>query len=220
MSEVLVEARDATCVYGTGASAVEAVARASCTIQAGDRIALVGPSGSGKSTLLYLLAGLEQPSSGQIVWPSVEKGDRLRPTFAGFAFQAPNLLPALTALDNIAVPLLIAGMQPERARSTAAAVLAQFDLVSVADRFAEDLSGGQAERVGIARALVCEPSILLADEPTGQLDGTTAALVIDRLLAAADRSGAAVIVATHDERIARRFRTRWMMHHGTLETES
>ena len=145
-------------------------------------------------------------------------GDRLRPTFAGFAFQTPNLLPSLTAIDNIAVALLIAGTQPQRAFDLASAMLGRFGLSDIADRYAEDLSGGQAERVGLARALVCEPSLLLADEPTGQLDGPTASLAIDQLLAAADRSGAAVIVATHDDRIARRFRTRWTMDHGALET--
>jgi ABC-type lipoprotein export system ATPase subunit len=218
MSEVLVEARGAARVYGRGPAAVEAVTGATCRIETGDRIALVGPSGSGKSTLLYLLSGLEPPSAGQIEWPSIGARDRLRPTFAGFAFQTPNLLPSLTAIDNIAVALLIAGMQPERAFDSAGAMLARFGLADVADRYPDDLSGGQAERVGIARALVCEPALLLADEPTGQLDGPTASLVIDQLLAAADRSGAAVIVATHDERIAHRFRTRWTMSHGALET--
>jgi lipoprotein-releasing system ATP-binding protein len=218
MREVLVEARSVGREYGKGDAAVTAVANASCTISLGDRIALVGPSGSGKSTLLYLLAGLEPPSSGNIVWPSVGNGDRLMPAFAGFVFQVPNLLPPLTAVENVAVPLLIAGVPARRAREAALSILKRFDLSDVADRSAEDLSGGQAERVGLARALVSEPSLVLADEPTGQLDGTTAALVIDRLLEAADHSGAAVIVATHDERIASRMPTRWTMNHGVLDT--
>jgi ABC-type lipoprotein export system ATPase subunit len=218
MAEVLIDARSVARAYGEGRAAVLAVSDATCTIHAGDRIALVGPSGSGKSTLLYLLAGLELPSSGEIVWPSLGKGRRLMPTLAGFVFQSPNLLPPLTAAENIAVPLLIAGVPPDRARSASLAMLERFDLREVADRSAEDLSAGQAERIGIARALVSDPSLVLADEPTGQLDGSTAALVIDRLLAVADASGAAVIVATHDERIAKRFRTRWTMHHGVLET--
>ncbi|HEY7993817.1 MAG TPA: ATP-binding cassette domain-containing protein [Candidatus Eremiobacteraceae bacterium] len=220
MADILVEAREASLVYGKGTGVVEAVARATCTVEAGDRIALVGPSGSGKSTLLYLLAGLERPSSGQILWPPLGDARFVSPIVAGFAFQSPNLLPALTAIENVAVPLLIAGVAVAQAHETAAAMLARFDLVDVADRYAEDLSAGQAERVGLARALVCRPSMVLADEPTGQLDGSTATRVIDRLLEAADDSAAAVIVATHDERIALRFRTRWTMRHGALETAS
>ena len=220
MADVLVAAREASMVYGKGAAAVEAVAKATCSIEAGDRIALVGPSGSGKSTLLYLLAGLEPPSSGRISWPSLGDARAVSPVFAGFAFQLPNLLPALTAIENVSVPLLIAGVDAVFARETAASMLARFDLSDVADRYAEDLSAGQAERIGLARALVCRPSMVLADEPTGQLDGPTATRVIDRLFDAADESAAAVIVATHDERIARRFRTRWTMRYGALETAS
>src|ERR1700730_1905383 len=162
MREILVEARAVAREYGQGAAAVAAVTNASCTIALGDRTAVFGASGSGKSTLLYLLAGLEPPSSGAIVWPSLGSGERLMPTFAGFVFQLPNLLPPLTAAENVAVPLLIAGVPPQRAREAALLMLERFVLRDVADRNAEDLSGGQAERVGLARALVSEPSLVLA----------------------------------------------------------
>lgn len=215
---LLLEARAVTRAYGTNGAVVVAVSDVSCKVFEGDRIALVGPSGSGKSTLMYLLAGLEAPSSGSIAWPALNPPGPLMPAFAGFVFQFPNLLPPLTAAENVAVPLLIAGVSPSQADAAARSALARLDLLDVADRSAEDLSAGQAERVGIARALIADPSIVFADEPTGQLDGLTAARVIDGLLAAADRKRAALIVATHDERIASRFGVRWTMDHGALKT--
>lgn len=217
MAEVLVEARSVVKIYGKGSSIVTAVANASCSIRAGDRIALVGPSGGGKSTLLYMLAGLERPTTGLVVWPALRRNERLLPAFAGFVFQNSNLIAPLTAVENVALPLLITGVSPDHARRAAVDALKRLELADIADRLPEDLSGGQAERVGVARALVSEPSLVLADEPTGQLDGASAARVIDQLLAAADHAGAALIVATHDDRVARRLRTRWAMTHGVLE---
>ena len=217
MSDVLVEARSATRMYGDKTHAFTAVHAATCRVVVGDRIALVGPSGSGKSTLLYLLAGLELLSEGAVVWPSLAAGTRPIPSAAGFIFQAPNLLP-LTAVENVELPLLISDTRAEIARATAMAMLAEFGLSDIADRFADDLSGGQAERIGAARALVSRPSLIFADEPTGQVDSATAQLVIGQLLSAADRSDAAVIVATHDECVARRLATRWTMSHGRLLT--
>jgi ABC-type lipoprotein export system ATPase subunit len=216
MPEVLVEARSAARTYPLGGAEIAAVTDVSCTIAAYDRIALVGPSGSGKSTLLFLLAQFEAPSAGEIDWPSIGRGEQPVPTHAGFAFQTPNLLAQLTAMENVALPLLIAGAPREKAENAARAMLERFDLLDVAHRYSEDLSGGQAERVGLARALVADPTLVFADEPTGQLDGPTAARAIDALLAAADASGAAILLATHDERIARRFPTRWTMRHGAL----
>lgn len=218
MPDALVIAGAITKVFGEGEAAVSAVVDAACEVKHGDRIALVGPSGSGKSTLLHILGGLEQPTSGSVTWPMLAAGDKLTPRYVAFVFQEPNLLPPLTAVENIAVPLLLAGVAPKKAAAAAGSALARLHLHSMADKLPEDLSGGQAQRVGIARAIATEPRLILADEPTGQLDSAAADHVIDQLLAAADGSRAALIVATHDDRVARRLAIRWTMSHGKLET--
>jgi lipoprotein-releasing system ATP-binding protein len=216
MAEVVVEAVNAAKTYESS-SKVVAVAGATCKVSAGDRIALVGPSGSGKSTLLYMLGGLERPTSGTVIWPMLGRSDRLFPCFAGFIFQNPNLLDPLTAAENVAMPLLLSGVKPGNARKAALDALMRMDLIAVADKLPQELSGGQAQRVGIARSLVAEPAIVFADEPTGQLDRATADHAIDRLTEAVRVSGAALIVATHDERVADRLTLRWQMMHGVLE---
>jgi putative ABC transport system ATP-binding protein/lipoprotein-releasing system ATP-binding protein len=218
MADALVVASAISKIYGKGAASVSAVVDVTCTATVGDRIALVGPSGSGKSTLLYLLGGLEAVTSGHLAWPMLAPGERMTPRYAAFVFQRPNLLAPLSASENVAVPLLLTGVPPEKAATTAESALAKLNLDSLADGLPEDLSGGQAQRVGIARAIATEPFLILADEPTGQLDSAAANHVIDQLLEAADATHAALIVATHDERIARRLATRWVMHHGELET--
>lgn len=215
MADVVVQAVNAAKVYD-GPSMVVAVAGATCSVSAADRIALVGPSGSGKSTLLYMLGGLERPSSGSVVWPKVRSG-RLFPRYAGFVFQNPNLLDPLTAAENVAIPLLLSGVTPDRAREAALAALARMDLIAVADKLPQELSGGQAQKVGIARALVGQPAIVFADEPTGQLDRAAADHAIDRLTQAVTTSGAALVVATHDDRVASRLPLRWRIVHGVLE---
>ena len=218
MPDVLVSAAAITKVFGEGEASVSAVLDAACEARVGDRIALVGPSGSGKSTLLHLLGGLDRPTSGFVTWPMLAAGEKITPRYVAFVFQEPNLLPPLTAVENIAVPLLLAGVAPKKAAAAAASALARLNLHSLADKLPEDLSGGQAQRVGIARAIATEPRLILADEPTGQLDSDAAGQVIDQLLAAAGVSHAALIVATHDDRVARRFAIRWTMSHGKLET--
>src|SRR5580704_11291185 len=130
MPDVVVQAVNAAKIYD-GSTVVVAVAGATCVVSAADRIALVGPSGSGKSTLLYMLGGLERPSSGSVVWPKVRSGC-LFPTFAGFIFQNPNLLDPLTAAENVAIPLLLSGVTPNRAREAALAALARMDLIAIA----------------------------------------------------------------------------------------
>lgn len=214
---VLVEARDVGRIYGTRASRVVALATATCAVRAGDRIALVGPSGSGKSTLLHLLGGLDAPTSGALTWPALGARDRLRPGKVAFVFQSPSLLPALTATENVALPLLLGGGDPREAYRDAGAILARLDLGDLADKLPEELSGGQAQRVALARALVCRPPLVLADEPTGQLDRATAMHVLDVLLAAIDGMGTALVIATHDMAVAARLPVRWRMEHGVLE---
>jgi len=218
MDRWLIEARNASKWFEQGASRVAAVSAVACRVAPGDKIAVVGPSGSGKSTLLYLLAGIEKPSDGAVLWPVFGATERLGPECAGFAFQSANLLAPLTVRENVALPLLLAGIDGEHAAQAAHDALERFDLAELADRLPDDLSAGQAQRIGIARAVVAEPAVVFADEPTGQLDGPTAAHVIGRLIEAAEAFGAALIVATHDERVATRLSTCWTMAHGRLAT--
>jgi ABC-type lipoprotein export system ATPase subunit len=209
VSEPLVRCEGAARTYGSGETATVGLQPTDCEVQPGARIALVGPSGSGKSTLLHLMAGLDAPTRGTVTWPGLDD----RPAVV---FQGPSLLPPLTVLENVALPLILAGGTDQVARPQARAALARLDLADLADKLPEELSGGQAQRVAIARALAGRPRLLLADEPTGQLDHVTGAAVVDALLAAADRAGAALVVATHDPVVARRLGRRAEIDSGRL----
>ncbi len=180
----------------------------------GDRIALIGPSGSGKTTLLHLLAGLDAPTSGTIAWPALGPG-RLRPGPIAVVHQAPSLLPALDVSENVALPLLLAGESESAATRRAAEILARLGLANLATHLPDQLSGGQAQRVALARATVTRPRLLLADEPTGQLDRELAVVVMDALLDAV-QDGGALVVSTHDPLVADRLSTRWGMHDGRI----
>ncbi|HEY6088506.1 MAG TPA: ABC transporter ATP-binding protein, partial [Gemmatimonadaceae bacterium] len=170
MTGVLAEAVDVKRVFGTNGSKVVAVQSATCRIEAGDRIALVGPSGSGKSTLLHILAGLDQPTSGKVTWPALGKPETLRPSKISFVFQTESLLAPLTVLENIEVPRLLIGASSEEAEEDAEEILYALDLGELADKLPEEISGGQAQRAAVARSLITRPALILADEPTGQLD--------------------------------------------------
>jgi putative ABC transport system ATP-binding protein len=213
---VLVDCRGVARVYGSGVAAVVAVSDATCLVTEGDRIALVGSSGSGKSTLLHLMGGLEVPSRGQVTWPGLPVRDG-RPTDVGVVFQGPSLLPALDVIENVALPLVLAGVGQEEATERALAALAVVQLTEQARAVPEQLSGGQSQRAAIARVLAAAPRLVLADEPTGRLDHATARVVIDALLHAVDRIGAALVVSTHDPLIAERLAHRWQMADGGLE---
>lgn len=221
---VAVSCAGVSLTYGRGYRAVVAVHGISCDIRLGDRIALVGRSGSGKSTLLHLLAGLEIPTTGTIAWPAlgpegVEQpavGVAGRPRTISVVFQSASLVPALTAVENVELALLLNGVARAEARDRAAEALAVIGVGDLADRLPEELSGGQAQRVTIARGIASDPQLLLADEPTGRLDTKTGHLVVDALEIAADRSGAALVVATHDATVARRMPVRWEMHDGRI----
>ncbi len=202
--------------YGRASAATVALAPTDCEVHAGDRIALVGPSGSGKSTLLHLMAGLDAPTHGQLSWPAIGEREDLAPGRVAVIFQGPSLLPALTVGENVALPLVLDGMRDADARIRAGAALELLDLGELADKLPEEVSGGQAQRVAVARALAGEPVLILADEPTGQLDRASGAIVIDVLLHAAEHAGAALVVATHDPTVAARFASRWQMHSGQL----
>jgi putative ABC transport system ATP-binding protein len=215
-SPVLVDCRGVARVYGSGVAAVVAVSDVNCQVKAGDRIALVGTSGSGKSTLLHLLGGLERPSQGHVTWPALPVRDG-RPTDVGVVFQGPSLLPALDVTENVALPLVLAGVGQEEATERAIAALEAVHLTEQARAVPEELSGGQSQRAAIARVLAAAPRLVLADEPTGRLDHATARVVIDALLRAVDRIGAALVVSTHDPLIAERLPHRWQMADGVMQ---
>jgi putative ABC transport system ATP-binding protein/lipoprotein-releasing system ATP-binding protein len=215
-AEPLVRCAGAARTYGDGASATVALRPVDCAVAAGQRVALVGPSGSGKSTLLHLMAGLDRPTMGTVEWPALGPAEALRPGPVGVVFQGPSLLAPLTVLENVALPLVLGGETDAHARERARDALARLALGELAGKLPEELSGGQAQRVAVARALGGEPRLLLADEPTGQLDGASAAMVVDVLLAAAAHAGAALVVATHDPAVANRLDERWELHSGAL----
>ena len=202
-----VDAVDLTRRYGEGEAAVDALRGVSLHVPAGQFTAVMGPSGSGKSTLMHLLAGLDAPSSGSVRLGGEEitaMGDkaltRMRRDHIGFIFQAFNLLPMLTAEENILLPLTIAGRKPEAA--WVETVIERVGLAERRDHRPSELSGGQQQRVAIARALVAEPTVLFADEPTGNLDSRTGADVLTLVREAVDNYGQSTVMVTHDARAA------------------
>ena len=203
--------------YGSGAVATVALQATDCEVTAGERIALVGPSGSGKSTLLHLMAGLDEPTLGTVSWPAIGDRDALRPGPVAVIFQGPSLLPPLSVLENVALPLIMGGMSDVDARELARTALGTLELAELADKLPEEISGGQAQRVAVARALAGEPQLILADEPTGQLDRANGSAVVDVLLAASEHAGSALVVSTHDPSVAERLPERWEMHSGALQ---
>jgi predicted ABC-type transport system involved in lysophospholipase L1 biosynthesis ATPase subunit len=206
-------------VFGTGSAAVVALHDVTCEVGPEEHIAVTGPSGSGKSTLLHLMAGLDTPTSGSVDWPDLGGRDLLRPGGIGIVFQGPSLVAPLDVLENVALPLFIMGCGEAEANATAREALQLLSLEDLVRKLPEELSGGQAQRVAIARALAPRPRLLLADEPTGQLDRETGALVIDVLLHAALESNAALVVSTHDPVVSRRLAERWTVTDGRLANE-
>ncbi|MCL2424002.1 MAG: ABC transporter ATP-binding protein [Micrococcales bacterium] len=204
----VLQLRGVTRTHGRDAQAVQALVDASLELRAGEFVAIMGPSGSGKSTLLNLAGGLDAPTGGQVLVEGVDLGTLsvtrravLRRRSVGYVFQDFNLLPGLTAAENVAFPLELDGWSVRKARPVACAVLDEVGVGDLADRRPEDMSGGQAQRVAIARALVGPRRLLLADEPTGALDSTTGTEILQVLRARADQ-GAAVLLVTHEARFA------------------
>ena len=216
MPDVLVEGREVTRRFAQAGSDVLALQPASFAIRSGDRIALLGRSGSGKSTLLHLIAGLDAPTGGALSWPALGRNSALRPTYIGIVFQAPSLIPTLSVIENVEVPLRIAG-RIRSPRTQAMAALEALGLAGIADKIPDELSGGQAQRVALARAIALKPRLILADEPTGQLDQLIARQTVDALLESLRGSDTAVVVATHDLSVAGRMDTTWLMDHGQLQ---
>jgi putative ABC transport system ATP-binding protein len=194
--------------YGKGAALVRAVDDVALAVEPGESVAVVGPSGCGKSTLLYLLGGLERPTAGSVRLgaSSLERLPearlaRLRRHDLGFVFQAFHLVDELTALENVELPGLLAGATPHAARARASELLEQVGLADRASHLPSALSGGQQQRVAIARALANEPLVVLADEPTGNLDSGATTEIL-RLFEQLHANGQTLVVVTHDERIA------------------
>ena len=203
-----VELRNVWKTYGSGPSEVEALRAIDLSVDSGKLVAVMGPSGSGKSTLLTIAGSLEEPTSGEVLvdgFPlsGLSRNDRarLRRRSIGYVFQEFNLLPGLTAAENVGLPLELDGVGLKTARKQAVAVLEELGLADRADRYPDDLAGGERQRVAIARAIVGERRLLLADEPTGALDSVNGEAVM-RLLRTATKRGVAAVLVTHDAQLA------------------
>jgi putative ABC transport system ATP-binding protein len=205
---VLVQAKGLRKDYGNGEGLVCALDSVDLEVNRGEAVAVMGPSGCGKSTLLHLIGGLDRPSAGEL-WVAGQRTDQLseralaylRRDEIGFVFQAFQLMDELTAQENVELPALLAGYSPNEARASATALLEQVDLADRARHLPSMLSGGQRQRVAIARALVNDPKLVLADEPTGNLDSASAFDVLE-LLGELHGKGLTMVIVTHDERIA------------------
>lgn len=200
---------DLTRLYRVGRETITALHSVNITIKKGEFVAIMGPSGSGKSTLLNLLGGLDQPSSGKVLLDShdlkeynEEQLAALRRQKLGFIFQRHDLFPILTARENVEFPMLLDGIAPEDRRVRANELLALVGLEDKADHLPDELSGGQQQRVGIARSLANAAQILLADEPTGNLDSTTSAEIIEALVNLKRAKNLTLIMVTHDPEVA------------------
>ena len=217
----MIEIRDLQMSYPLESTAVDVLAGVNMTIADGETVAIVGPSGSGKTTLLILLAGLEKPDVGCIEFDGVDitgldndamadiRRDRI-----GIVFQSFHLVPSLTALGNVALPIEIAG--GDQARDRALRLLTRVGLADRAHHYPSQLSGGEQQRVAIARALVHSPNIVLADEPTGNLDLRTGANIIDILFELNAESDSTMVMVTHDNEIARRCQRVYRLNDGRL----
>jgi putative ABC transport system ATP-binding protein len=220
---VIYDVRKVSKWFSKGGSIVRAVDGVSLEIEAGEFVALEGPSGSGKTTLLQLLGALDRPSEGVVAFEgrdlaTLRDNDlaHLRLSAFGFVFQQFNLIPTLSALQNVEAGLAPAGVHGDELRERSATLLAEVGLAARAEHLPAQLSGGEQQRVAIARALATEPRVILADEPTGNLDSATGADVIDLLAGLAAKHGATVVVATHDADLAARAPKRLAMRDGKI----
>ena len=221
---VTIEARNVKRVHQKGRTGLTVLDRVDFRIDAGEMVAVVGKSGSGKSTLMHLLGLLDKPTSGRILIDGIDtarqsgrKLARIRNRRIGFVFQAHHLLPEHSALSNVMMPVRLSGSPVELARQRAAALLEAVGLAGRLDHKPGELSGGEQQRVALARAMVMGPGLILADEPTGNLDPNTAAGVFDLMLQLNQTLGSTLVVVTHSMELAARFPRRLQLRDGSVE---
>ncbi len=205
----IIQVSELTKVYGSGTTAVTALDHVSLSVEAGEFVAIMGPSGCGKSTLLHLLGGLDNPTSGQVIIDGHQLSDltdtalaQLRRQKIGFIFQFFNLIPVLNSVENAALPLLLNGVPSAKANAQASQWLERLELSDRLSNRPDQLSGGQQQRVAVARAMVAEPALILADEPTGNLDSRASDEIASLLHRVAGEWNRSVVMVTHDPRIA------------------
>lgn len=223
LSMPIVNCQQLGMTYTEGPNNVEVLKDINLKIERGERIAIVGTSGSGKSTLLHLLGGLDLPTTGS-VWIdgqemsglSDKRRGEIRNQYLGFVYQFHHLLPEFTAVENVAMPLFIRGIDAEVAKNKAAELLDEMGLGHRLDHRPVELSGGERQRAAIARALVTEPNIVLADEPTGNLDESTAQTVFGMMLELNQRIGTALVMVTHDQKLASKMDKVYHLEGGVL----
>ena len=223
MNNIILSSQQLSKSYNDGAAEVHVLKGIDISIARGDRVAIIGPSGSGKSTLLHLLGGLDRPTNGDVFinevnWQKVNEKQRcrLRNQHLGFIYQFHHLLPEFTALENVTIPLMLSNMDVKKAEQQARDMLEQVGLKHRLEHKPSQLSGGERQRVAIARALVRQPHCVLADEPTGNLDQTTAGKVFDLMLELNKKMNTALVIVTHDLQIAKRMDKVLVLHEGTI----
>ena len=226
MSAPLIELSGIERVFQLGDSEVHALRTLNLTMEAGEYVAVMGPSGSGKSTLLNLLGLLDRPNAGtyrlegrDVTTLSPDEQARVRSERIGFVFQSFHLVPRLTAAENIALPMTLAGIPSEERNARVVQALQDYGLANRADHRPDQLSGGQRQRVAIARATIMQPAVILADEPTGNLDRATGEEVM-RLLEGLNAKGVTLIVVTHDGVLGSRAGRQLLMEDGSLKSDS
>ncbi len=222
-TQPLLTAKNLYKTYKEGKMVTEVLKNVSFDLHPQSLLAIIGSSGSGKSTLLHLLGGLDKPTSGEIIFKSQQLNQlseqakaKLRNQDIGFVYQFHHLLPDFTALENIAMPLLIGGVSPNEAKKRAKDMLASVNLTNRAEHRPSELSGGERQRVAIGRALINNPSLVMADEPTGNLDKTTADAIFDLLIKLNKEQGTAFLVVTHDLELAKKLDKQLVMSDGQL----
>jgi len=221
----LVAAQNISKTFQDGEHLITILHDVNLSVEAGEHVAIVGASGSGKSTLLHILGGIDTPTSGEvridgcnIAQASDKQNARMRNQDIGFIYQFHHLLPEFSALENVAMPLYIAGIKDQQAQQQARELLIEVGLGHRLAHFPGQLSGGERQRVAIARALINQPKILLADEPTGNLDDATGEEIYQLLATLKAQHGFAAVVVTHDLRLAQKLDTQYRLIKGTLST--
>jgi lipoprotein-releasing system ATP-binding protein len=227
MSEPVLSIRGLERSYVTGAGTLTVLRGVDLDVQPGEIVGLIGPSGSGKSSLLHAAGLLEHPNAGRITIEGRDCSDlpdrdrtRVRLATIGFVYQFHHLLPEFTALDNVALPLMIAGVSRPKAQARAVELLGELGLADRVQHQPAQMSGGEQQRVAVARALANSPRLLLADEPTGNLDPTTSSAVFENLYNLARRTGVAAVVATHNLELARHMDRIFALKDGHLEPQA